>query len=515
MTKQHKYGSTSSAGKLIASSIAVIGVISVGLFFLSREEFDPGEELRVYCAAGIRLPVEAVAKNYEKEMEGRVRVVLDYASSGTLLSKIGVRSEGDLYIPADDDFVNRGRKQSLFAESLPLAVFRLVIAVKPGNPKKIQSLRDLLRDDIDFVMCNETAGAGKKARKFLKAAGLWKEFEPKARVFKPTVTDAASVLQTSSAVQASLIWDATARQFGLDVVEVPEFKEARGDIQVAVLNATKQPTAALAFARYLSSPEKGQPLFAQFGYESIPGDKWEPRPDVRVYYGGVNRNAVKETLAAFAKREGCSITEVPGGCGVLVGQIQTAPEGRGASMFLTCDASYMDKVQDLFLQATDVSETKIVMLVRKDNEIEISKIQDLAKPGVKLGITDPRASALGDLSVELMKELNLWSAVEKNVRVRSPTAHELISQMLNKQSLDVALVYEANCQNLPPSLGIIPLEHPHAKAVQNMAASKSTPFPFLVSRLMSALRSPESKTRFLKNGFSWRAVTESADVGTP
>ena len=71
--------------------------------------------------------------------------------------------------------------------------------------------------------------------------------------------------------------------------------------------------------------------------------------------------------------------------------------------------------------------------------------------------------------------------------------------------LDVALVYEANCQQLTDKFELVQIDLPRARAVQNIAVGKGTRHPHLTGRLMEAILSAQSKARFLGNGFSWEA----------
>ena len=52
-----------------------------------------GEELFFYCGAGIRKPVEAAARAYEKEYN--VKVQIQPGGSNTLLSNLQVSGRGD------------------------------------------------------------------------------------------------------------------------------------------------------------------------------------------------------------------------------------------------------------------------------------------------------------------------------------------------------------------------------------------------------------------------------------
>src|SRR5215203_6107104 len=78
--------------------------------WFTRQE-QAAEPLVVYCAAGIRVPVEAVAREYEAAYG--VPVQLQYGGSQTLLAGIEVSRRGDLYVPADDSYLQAARDKGL------------------------------------------------------------------------------------------------------------------------------------------------------------------------------------------------------------------------------------------------------------------------------------------------------------------------------------------------------------------------------------------------------------------
>lgn len=506
--QEYTYGRANRAWVVGIVSLLIVGAsLGLALFFGAQESVDDsGATLEVFCAAGIRPPVAELADQYEREFGVDVR--LHYDSSGGLLSQLELNPKGDLYIPADDLYIERARSKNLVAEALPIARFRLVLAVKPGNPKNITSLDDLLADGVNYVICNEQAGVGNKTMKLLQKANRWDEIVAKVKVRMPTVPQAADAVATSNGLDAAFVWDSTAKQYDLDVVTLTEFDEGVADIHVGVLTSTKQSALALRFARYLSAPEKGVVTFAVHKYEPVPGDAWTPTPEIVIFAGGVNRNAVSRTIAEFEEREGCRVNTNYDGCGTLVGKIESSP--LKPDTFLTCESSYMKMVQGLFLEPKDVSQTPIVLLVRSDSDKQIRTLQDLTQEGISVGITNPKASALGKLSIDLLQEAGLWDKVERNVRVESPTAHELVLKVEGHDKLDVALVYAANCQNLSPGLTTVPIDHPRAKAVQNIAPGRNTKYPQLVERLIETILSNRSADRFESQGFDWLAPPNGA-----
>lgn len=114
-------------------------------------------------------------------------------------------------------------------------------------------------------------------------------------------------------------------------------------------------------------------------------------------------------------------------------------------------------------------------------------------------------STLGALSHAMFEDLDIKKPIQDNqsIIVTSPTAHELILQMEGHDKLDVALVYEANCQHLESNVEIIDIDHPLAVATQNIAAARQTQFPHMMARLMKEVLSTQSQDSFINHGFQW------------
>ena len=174
-------------------------------------------------------------------------------------------------------------------------------------------------------------------------------------------------------------------------------------------------------------------------------------------------------------------------------------------LFMTCDTTYMAMVQSDFNRASDVSSTRVCMLVRKGNPKSIQTLNDLSRPDIGIGTTDPQMSTLGALSHAMFEDLGILKAIQdhQSIIVTAPTAHELILQMESHDKLDVALVYEANCQHLESNVEIVPIEHPLAVANQNIATARQTKYPHMMARLMQEVLSVRSQESFLTHGFQW------------
>ena len=97
----------------------------------------PQKSLFVYCAAGMRKPMETLARDYETS--NKTKLELTYDGTNKLLGQIKLTRKGDVYIAGDADYIAMARKDNLVGEAKTLCYFIPVIMVKKGNPLKIIS----------------------------------------------------------------------------------------------------------------------------------------------------------------------------------------------------------------------------------------------------------------------------------------------------------------------------------------------------------------------------------------
>jgi len=488
-----------------ARNVILVSIISLAVLVLllrwhpedSARAREPNT-LLMYCAAGIKPPVEAVAQQYEQEYGGALQ--LQYGGSGTLLSNIRVARRGDLFLAGDESYLHLARKQGLVEEIIPLARMEPVIAFSKGNPKNIKSLEDLWRNDVAVVLANPDAAAiGRITRKILQETGRWESLKEKTKVFKPTVNDLANDVKLGT-MDATIVWDAVANQYPqLEWIRVSQFRRGVQLVSIGILRSSTRPAAALRFARYLGAPDKGLREFARLGYQPVEGDVWAEHPEISLFSGGVNRLAIRDTIREFEIREGVTVLTSYNGCGILVAQMKA---GQRPDAYFACDVSFMAQVQDLFLDSTDIAATNMVIVVAKDNPLGIHTLKDLTRPDLKLGVAHARQSALGALTQRLLEETGLYEQVMAHVKSQTPTADLLVNQM-RTGSLDAVIVYEANTPMVRDKLKIIKIDHPLAQAKQPFAIGKNSRYNYLVGRLLEKIASEKSKSRFEWAGFSW------------
>lgn len=483
---------------LLAFLAGFAGLVTA--YFLAYDPFGWSRRpVVVYCAAGLKGPVEAIAAAYERETG--LKVELRFGASQSLLAQIEVSRQGDLYLPADDRFVAIAREKDLLDETIPLATQRPVVVVPKGNPKGYADLRDALAKQARLSAANPDAAAiGAVTRTALQKAGLWDEFAARTIVSKATVNEVIPDVVIGAA-DAGVVWDPMAHTLAeLETIPAPELAGVAAVLSACVVRETTRPAEALRFARYLAAADRGAGTFREQGYSALAGDKWAHTPELKLLSGAMLRPAIEKTLAEFEEREGCTVVRVYNGCGILVAQMET---GERPDAFFACDAQFMKMVADKFEEPIDVSGNQLVILVKKGNPLGVRTLRDLAKAGVRVGVGHEQKCALGVLTQTTLEFTKLQNAVEKNIQVRLPTGDMLVNH-LRTGSLDAVVAYKSNAVEAADELEAYAVDVPCALATQPLAPGKTTAYPALTRRLMEALRSAKSEERFRENGFEWK-----------
>lgn len=488
-------------------SIFTIGILVVllgGAFWWLTNDNDrdgPGSaDLLFHCAAGLRKPMSEIARQYEEEFG--VKVNLQFGGSGALASQLELAG-GDLYLPADQSYIDSAREKGLMKEAIPVALLTAGLVVPKGNPRGLTTLSDLGKEGLKISLAERSASVGRFTWKVLEEEGLLARVNPNVVVTKPTVNAIVEDVATG-AVDVSLAWDAVAKNFSeVEWLAVPEFLKRAKRASIGVLTSSKDAKRALHFARYVTARDRGRKVFQEMGF-MVPdeGDEWSDQPEVTFFSGSMLRPAIQERVREFEEREGCRVNTVFEGCGTLVAQMDAGATPAG---YFACDTKFLNKVQDRFFTGRIMTRNEIVLLVRMGNPKELFKLKDLGKPGVKLGICDGRKSALGELTRIMLERRGLAKELEVNVTVKVAKGDDLVSAV-QARSLDAALVYRSNALASPVTLEeneIVELNDDLAFAEQPFAVAKGSAYPALMRRLGEFLATPEARGRFEKLGFQW------------
>lgn len=228
----------------------------------------PQEALFVYCGAGFRLPVEAIAEEYEATHG--TKIDLTFAGSGCLIAQAELGERGDLFIPGEAHYMDRASERGLISRAEPVAYLHPVIAVRSGNPRALDDLEDLAAPGLRLGLGDPTSVAvGIAAERWL--AG---ELAPEmvAAIQGNVITRAINVNELGNqlalgGLDAAIVWDVTLPLFpDLEAIAWESGIRYRTLITAGSLAMSRHPEETARFLAFLTGP-RGDAIFAAHGYE--------------------------------------------------------------------------------------------------------------------------------------------------------------------------------------------------------------------------------------------------------
>jgi molybdate transport system substrate-binding protein len=217
------------------------------------------EPLRVSAAASLRDLVTDLALDFEMR-QGR-DVELNFAGSNVLAQQIRATPQADVYLSADEVWVEDllgsnklvpGSVRSIFAN-------RLVVIARPDAHLELGDLSALAQDVVQgrsLVLADpEAVPAGRYARAYLEAEGLWDEVKPQV-VPALDVRSALALVETDpSLVGIVYRTDAAVSKRVVRLLELPPRKGIDIVYWGALVKKESAKAEAAGFLEFLTTPE--------------------------------------------------------------------------------------------------------------------------------------------------------------------------------------------------------------------------------------------------------------------
>jgi molybdate transport system substrate-binding protein len=165
----------------------------------------------------------------------------------------------------------------------------------------------------------------------------------------------------------------------------------------------------------------------------------------------------------------------------------------------------VDRAEGFGLVASrrDVCYFVPVILVAKGNPKGIKSLQDLLQPGLRLGLGNPEACAVGQVSAKMFQKNRIpLDAIKKNTKVETLTVNELGLQVKTGH-LDAAIVWDATAAYYRDSADAIPI--PRAQNVISrvtISVLKSSTSPDLAQRLVDFLAGEAGQAILKKHSYT-------------
>lgn len=221
-----------------------------------------GQNLMIYCGAGMQQPFEEIAAAFSEETGCEMNVT--YANAAQLQTQITQSQEGAFFIAGSADEVKP--VEEYVVSSTDLVKHIPVLAVAEGNPKGITGIADLAREDVTTVTGDaEATPIGKIAKKAFQDFGVTDQVTLAATT--TTAPQLATVIALGEA-DAAIIWKENCNTEGVEICQTTDLDKYVKTVPAARLSFAADDPAADAFAEYLAGQEAAG-IWAEYGYEQV------------------------------------------------------------------------------------------------------------------------------------------------------------------------------------------------------------------------------------------------------
>lgn len=235
------------------------------------------QNLLVYVGAASKPPTEEIVEQFQQETGVKVDVI--FGGSGYVLSQMKLSGKGDIYFPGSSDYMEIAKRENLVYPETEKQVVYLVnaINVQKGNPKNIQSLKDLCKSGIKVAIANpEGVCVGSYAVEILEknlSENEIKQFKKNLSNYTESCDKTASAIALST-VDAVIGWRVFHYWNPEMIVTIPLKSDEIiriGYIPIAISTLTRNKELAQYFIDYVSG-EKGIAIFKKYSYFVTPAE---------------------------------------------------------------------------------------------------------------------------------------------------------------------------------------------------------------------------------------------------
>lgn len=242
---------------------------------LPTDENQVQKELLIYVGAASKPPTEEIVKQFEQETGIKVNAI--FGGSGYVMSQMKLAGKGDIYFPGSSDYMEIAKRENLVFPETEKRVVYLVnaINVQKGNPKNIQSLKDLCKPGIKVVIANpEGVCVGSYAVEIIEknlSEQEKKQFRENLKNYTESCDKTAAAISLKT-VDAVIGWRVF-QYWNPELIETIPLKSTEivriGYIPIAVATYSKNKKLAQQFINYVTG-EKGKAIFKKYSYFATP-----------------------------------------------------------------------------------------------------------------------------------------------------------------------------------------------------------------------------------------------------
>jgi len=235
-----------------------------------------------------------------------------------------------------------------------------------------------------------------------------------------------------------------------------------------------------------------------------------------VHSGAALRPALDELGAAFEKKTGVKIDYNYKGSACLLPDVCVSRKG---DVYLPGELYFMEQAEKRKVVKPGykvVATMTTVIVVQPGNPKGVKGLADLGRSGLRLGLGDPKAVAIGRAARESLVKAKAWTQAEKNLTMSAQNVSEL-SNAVKMRQLDASIVWDATAAMYnAKEMAVIPIPAQYAVCSPVPAGVVTfTAHAREAKQYVDFLASPEATKIFLKHGFGAPPKVKACPTGKP
>ena len=107
-----------------------------------------------------------------------------------------------------------------------------------------------------------------------------------------------------------------------------------------------------------------------------------------------------------------------------------------------------------------------VLVVKKGNPLNLKKVEDLARQGLKVALPNPQYATCGEMVEKLFKEKGIWEEINKNVGNAFFKTHAQTATAIKVGNRDAGMMWNGVAHNWLDSIEIVPTPYEYDAVIE-------------------------------------------------
>ncbi|NQU20909.1 MAG: molybdate ABC transporter substrate-binding protein [Candidatus Nealsonbacteria bacterium] len=206
------------------------------------------------------------------------------------------------------------------------------------------------------------------------------------------------------------------------------------------------------------------PAMSQDGSQKKAEPTYQKQAEIYVLCGTSFRSPMEEIIKQYKKASGSSVLMVFGGSEDHLPKVKLKATG---DVYVT-HTPYMQytKEADALLREVPVGYLAPVLVTRKGNPKKLKKFDDLAQPGLRVVLPNPKYSTCGEMVEKLLRKKGIEAAVMKNVGNDLVRHHSIVGNHVKLGARDAGIMWNGVANGFRDSIQIVSIPYEYEAEIR-------------------------------------------------